>query len=178
MSFSMSRLDAHWFHAVCLEEWDEMKTEWRRTRVLGMLSTFKYHQALVRALPPVCPHTRHTDRVYDSCKKKKKKITDQALQDLKSPRLSCESLLTILTVDLDVIVASYECAPPRINLSMSFSWCSSCSLVVMVLHCWRAWLWQPTVQPARDSYGTPGLRRILISQPGSRTATDWQPHLS
>lgn len=48
-------------------------------------------------------------------------ITDQALQELKPPRLSSDSLLTILTVDLDVIEATCECTPPHNNLSMSFS---------------------------------------------------------
>lgn len=52
-------------------------------------------------------------------------ITDQAffffLQELKPPRLSSDSLLTILTASLDVIAATYECTPPHINLSMSSS---------------------------------------------------------
>lgn len=111
----------------------------------------------VRALPPICPHT-HDTQIYDNCKKKKNKWnenTNQAFQELKPPRLSSDSLLTILTVDLDVIEATYKCTPAHINLSVSFSWCSSCSLVVMVLQRWWASLWQPTVQPARDSYGRP-----------------------
>lgn len=51
----------------------------------------------------------------------KKKPANQALQELKPPCLSSDSLLTILTVDLDVNVATYKCTPPHINLSMSFS---------------------------------------------------------
>lgn len=130
VSFSAGRLDARWSHAMCLEEWDEMETEWRRTQVLGMLSTFKYHRACACALPPVCPRT---DRVYDN-----RSSFFFFLQELKPPRLSSDSLLTILTASLDVIAATYECTPPHINLSMSSSWCSSCSLVVMVPHCWWA----------------------------------------
>lgn len=116
MSFSMSRLDAHWFHAACLEEWDEMKTEWRRTRVLGMLSTFKYHQVCVCA--PTHPPTHRSSIWY--------------LYDTNNFSLlmsfSLRHSLGYLTADLDIIVATYKCTPPTVNLSMSFSWCSSCSL--------------------------------------------------
>lgn len=150
--FSMSRIHAHWFHAACLEEWDEMKTEWRRTWVLGMLSTFKYHQACACA-PTHLPTHRYIGY----------RIT---VENYWSVFGRTFHLSSILTVDLDAIVATYKCAPHHINLSMSSSWCSSCSLVVMVLHCWWALLWQPTVQPAWDAYCSPASREPSSANQG------------
>lgn len=60
------RHDAHWFHAVCLEEWEEMKMEWWRTGALGILSTFKYHRACASAPTHLPTHTCDTQSMKRS----------------------------------------------------------------------------------------------------------------
>lgn len=77
--------------------------------MLGMLSTFKYHQApCVRSHP-----STHTQIEY--------MITVKSLIKNLSLLVSSDSPLTVLTVYLDVIAATYKCSPPHINLSMSLS---------------------------------------------------------
>lgn len=76
----------------------------------GTLSTFKYHQACA-SHPSAHTHDTQIEEL----------ITAQDSQELESPRLSSDSSLSVLTVDLDLIVATYKCAPPRFNLSTSVS---------------------------------------------------------
>lgn len=74
--------------------------------------------------------------------------------------------LTILTLCLGVIVATYKCECGCINLSVSFSWCSSCSLFVTPSHCWWTQFWQPTVQPAQESHRGPASGDTSSTNPG------------
>lgn len=99
--------------------------QWQRTWALSVLSAFKYQQVCLFTPTHLPTHTKH--RVYDDFKMKGpliKPCTNSSIHVFFS------SHLTILTVG-----AACKWTCEHINLSMSFSRCSSCSVVVMVLHC-------------------------------------------
>lgn len=77
-----------------------------------------------------------------------------------------------------ITVAAHKCIWDHINLSMSFSWCSSCSLAVMILHSWWAQFWQPTVQKTQGSHYSVPPGEPSPAKGGTRTPADWHFCLS